>query len=145
MKFALAKRCGNTTGFYRTLKSIVLSMRKHTKMAWSQRKQTTLFKRKRTKNTSKMLNLVLTDQKYCHMLPHSFTHSAIPGINKTLSGIIAVSLDDTAEIRLIKPINPEHGSKASDMETESRAKDGKRCQEICKGPTSPARLASLEC
>lgn len=79
------------------------------------------------------------------MLPHSFTHSAIPGINKTLSGIIVVSPDDTAEIRLIKPINPERGSKASDGEKESRAKDGKRCQEICKGaPVQRALTAEIK-
>lgn len=47
------------------------------------------------------------------MLQHLHSHSAITGINKTLLEIIAVSMDATVEIRLIKLINPKYEWKTS--------------------------------
>ena len=57
--------------------------------------------------------LSLLDKGHCHMLQHLYSHPAITGINKTLLEIISVSMDATVEIRLIKLINPKHGSKTS--------------------------------
>lgn len=57
--------------------------------------------------------LSLLDKGPCHMLQHLYSHPAITGINKTLLEIISVSMDATVEIRLIKLINPKHGSKTS--------------------------------
>lgn len=61
---------------------------------------------------SQSQNVSLTDRDCCHMLQHLYSHSVITGINKTLLEIISVSMDGTVKIRLIKLINPKHGSKS---------------------------------
>lgn len=62
---------------------------------------------------SQTQNVTLIDKECFHMLQHLYSHPAITGINKTLLEIISVSMDVTVEVKLIKLINPKHGSKTS--------------------------------
>lgn len=80
-----------------------------------------------------MLSRIRNTFVCCHRA--SLAHSAITGINKTLSGIIAVSRYDTAEIRLMKLINPKHGSEATGRK-QAEGKMGSAARKVCKGPSS---------
>lgn len=120
------------------LLNIFLSRNERAKLTLSERWNTAPIKI--ILGWSQTQSVSLIDKKCCHMLQHLYSHSAITGISKTLLEIISVSMDAAVEIRLIKLINPKHGSKTSSNMKEVKIWDRQCCQKVFQSSHWPSMI-----